>query len=129
MAVVSREKLLKEMESLRRAALEFRERLRKRALSTDSIWNAAVYECMALFGSPCGVSHRVEECTKCSVHEKLRGVLRLEASIYVPLKERMLSSLERMRQTSTLKGPEHAAYIQALNDVAYELNIIMEDFE
>jgi hypothetical protein len=118
-----------EIDALRRAALEFRERLRKRALSVDSAWNAAIYECMGLFGPTCGPIHRVEECQKCWIHEKLRGALRLEASVYIPLKERMINSLERMRRTCTLKGPEHAAYLQALSDVSSELDDFMEDFE
>ena len=118
-----------ETKSLRRAALEFRERLRKRALSVDSVWNAAIYECMSLFGPPCGDTHRVEECERCWVHEKLRGALRLEASVYVPLKERMLKSLERMRRTCTLKGPERASYTQALDDISKEMDDFMEDSE
>lgn len=118
-----------ELESLRRAALEFRERLRKRALSADSIWNAAVHECMELIGPICRPGHRVEECPKCWVHDKLRGALRLEAAVYVPLKERMLSSLEQLRRASTLKGPEFFAYTQALDDVARELGDFVEDSE
>ena len=129
MPKMSREDLVKQSGSLRRAALEFRELLRKRALSVDSTWNAAVYECMGLFGPACGPTHRVEECERCWIHDKLRGALRLEASVYVPLKERMLKSLKRMRRTCTLKGPEHAVYAQALEDVERELGDLLEDFE
>lgn len=118
-----------EVESLRRAALEFRERLRKQALSVDSIWNAAVYECMDLIGPACGPGCRKEECQKCWIHDKLRGALRLEAFVYVPLKERMRKSLERIRQTCSLKGPKHEAYIRALEDVECELDEFLEDFE
>lgn len=118
-----------EVHVARRAALEFRERLRRLNLSLDSAWNAAVYECMDAFGTPCPQPHTAEECQKCWVHEKLRGALRLEVAGYVPLKERMKNSLERMRHTCTLKGPEHSAYLQALRDVTNELDEFMEDFE
>jgi hypothetical protein len=47
----------------------------------------------------------------------------------VPLKERMNNSLERMRQTCTLRGPEYDSYIQALEDVAREVDEFMEDSE
>ena len=129
MSKVSQEDLVRQTESLRRAALEFRERLRKRALSVDSIWNAAVYECMDLFGPACGPGCRNKECQRCWIHDKLRGALRLEASSYVPLKERIIKSLERLRRTCSLKGPEHESYAQALEDVEYELRELLEDFE
>lgn len=118
-----------EVERLRRAALEFRSRLRKRSLSVDSIWNAAVYECMSMFGPACGLGHRSEECQKCWIHNKLRGALRLENASYVPLKERITKSLERMRKTCTLKGAAYDSYVQALEDVAREVNEFMEDSE
>ena len=129
MAGLSRRNFEQEAGSLRRVALEFRERLRKRAMSVDSTWNAAVHECMALFGHPCAPGHQAGECQKCWVHEKLRRVLRLEDSSYVPLKERMLSSLERMRRSSTLEGPAQAAYFLAISDISRELNSMLEDFE
>lgn len=125
----SREDLARQTEYLRQAALEFRERLRKKDMSIDSVWNAAVYECMDLFGPVCGSWCPQEGCQKCWIHGKLRGALRLDASSYVPLKERMNKSLERLRKTCTLKGPECESYVQALEDVATEMNGFMEDFE
>jgi len=116
-------------ESARRAALEFRERLRKRAQSADSIWNAAIHECMELLGPACRPIHRVEECQKCWVLNKMRGALRLEVAGYAPLKERMLSSLERLRQRCTLKGLAHSSYTQAIDDITVEMGRFMEDSE
>ena len=118
-----------EVKSLRQAALEFRERLRKRALSVDSTWNAAIHECMELLGPVCRPSHRVEECQKCWIHDKMRRALRLEAAVYVTLKERMRSSLERLRRTCTLRGSEYETYAQALDDVDKETKELLEDFE
>lgn len=129
MPMSKRDSAKEESEFFRKAALEFRGLLRKRSLSVDSVWNAAVHECMDLLGPACGSSHRVEECNKCWLHDKLRGALRLEASVYVPLKERMLSSLAHIRRTCTLKGPERAAYFQALDDVESTISKVVFDYE
>lgn len=116
-------------DTFRMAAMEFRERLRKSRMSVDSVWNASVRHCISLFGQPCPVGHDIEECETCWVHEKLRGALRLDDSVYIPLKERMFRSLARMRQTCTLDGPELVSYLQALEDMEYEMKKIVDNAE
>ena len=118
-----------EVKILKAAALEWRGRLQAVHMRQDAIWNAAVHDCMERFGRAHEPQHRNGECARCWTHNKLRGALRLEASGYVPIKERMRASLEHIKQECRLRGPERQGYMNGLSNMIDAADRILEDFE
>lgn len=113
---------------LREAALEFRDRLERSKFRADAVWNEAVHACMDKIGKHHDPRHE-EGCTVCWVRRKLGQVLKLEASGYVPVKERMKNSLGDLRESCQLRGPERTAFLDALDGAEKVFDGLLEDFE
>ncbi len=116
-------------QSYKMAALEFRERLRKAEVRFDTVWNKAIEDCMFRFGMTHNPPHRGDRCFLCWIHGRLRDAFKLEIAGYVPIKERMIDSLDRLIRDCKLEGTERRKYFRGIVDAKRALFEHIQDWE
>jgi len=116
-------------QSYKMAALEFRERLRKAEARSDAVWNKAVEDCMLRIGMKHNPPHRGDRCLLCWIHGRLRDAFKLEIAGYVPVKERMRNSLDRIISDCKLRGVERQMYFRGIHDAREGMFEFIQDWE
>lgn len=104
-----------ELRLAKAAAVEWRDKYEQAEKRTAATWDLALHEARMRLGHH--VPACFEPCIKCWFYDEISKMMRLDRGNYVPVKERLRTRAEMLKDTNSLPGALREAHARGVDDI------------